>query len=739
MNKKRLSVVMAGAMLASSVAPVLAAEVQKSEHSAAEIGLLQKELRELLNSKVYSNVDENNPGGGHEDLRNQSVYAVYVNGINQGLDKANKLHDQDAWQAVFNAIEVGAKVEVYNKGFEEVEGKVYGYKTVKGGKLVAYTKEAELKELVQNFYNDNKYDHNDQTQMKSQFKQFVKFAKYDTITNEAVIQFDNDVTVSGTDEKDTLRIKADGTQPKFKYEKARFTSGKEYNTYFYNDANGVSHALIDSGIEAKDFYGFTLTSEKTIDKVEDIKSELVREYTITPGGYDLALEDLYDGLMLTEKGHEFFQMVEDEVATGRTVTLKLTDEAGEHYTVDVKIDLSGEWVSQFNHIYSKLKEYKNGYRFQVVLDGVKTGDGTELAEEVYTITGKDKTNTARVMDWLRNAQARVDILAGANRYETAVEIAKEYTYLHRNTTSKLNKANIVLVNGNALVDGLAAAPLAASLEKDGLKTPVLLTEADALPKATKAYLKEVIGNVQVGELKNVTIHLVGGESVLNKSLERELRSLGFNVERYGGDNREETSLEVAEAVEANGGSKTKAFVVGGEGEADAMSIASVAAATHTPIIVGAKNGVSEDAAYELRGKTVTVIGGKTVVTNAEYNTIKAEANGISRIYGDNRKATNAEIIKKYYKNGYVGTAKNVIVAKDGQNRKSDLVDALAAANMAATKKAPIVLATNSLSKAQEAALESNAKQSYALYQVGIGVNKDKVVRIIAQNLRLSNR
>ena len=59
--------------------------------------------------------------------------------------------------------------------------------------------------------------------------------------------------------------------------------------------------------------------------------------------------------------------------------------------------------------------------------------------------------------------------------------------------------------------------------------------------------------------------------------------------------------------------------------------------------------------------------------------------------------------------------------------------------MAATKKAPIVLATNSLSKAQEAALESNAKQSYALYQVGIGVNKDKVVRIIAQNLRLSNR
>ena len=49
MNKKRLSVVMAGAMLASSVAPVLAdtTTVEKSEVSANELGLLQKEIREL--------------------------------------------------------------------------------------------------------------------------------------------------------------------------------------------------------------------------------------------------------------------------------------------------------------------------------------------------------------------------------------------------------------------------------------------------------------------------------------------------------------------------------------------------------------------------------------------------------------------------------------------------------------------------------------------------------------------
>ena len=169
-----------------------------------------------------------------------------------------------------------------------------------------------------------------------------------------------------------------------------------------------------------------------------------------------------------------------------------------------------------------------------------------------------------------------------------------------------------------------------------------------------------------------------------------------------------------------------------------MSIASVAANTKTPIIVAKKGGITEDATYELRGKKATIIGGENAVSKADYNAIKAEASGIAKIAGSNRQATNAEIIAKYYKNGFVGATKNVVVAKDGQNNKSELVDALAAANMASEKKAPIVLATNKLSKAQINALELNAKNSYALYQVGHGVARD-VVKTIAENLGLSNR
>ena len=73
-----------------------------------------------------------------------------------------------------------------------------------------------------------------------------------------------------------------------------------------------------------------------------------------------------------------------------------------------------------------------------------------------------------------------------------------------------------------------------------------------------------------------------------------------------------------------------------------------------------------------------------------------------------------------------------------RRREIDLVDALAAANMAAVKKAPIVLATNKLSKEQEAAINSYANDAYGLFQVGGQVNKE-VVRTIARMLNLTNR
>ena len=52
MNKKKLSVVMAGAMLATSVAPVLAAEVTPETIESDQRGLVMEGIRNLMKSKM---------------------------------------------------------------------------------------------------------------------------------------------------------------------------------------------------------------------------------------------------------------------------------------------------------------------------------------------------------------------------------------------------------------------------------------------------------------------------------------------------------------------------------------------------------------------------------------------------------------------------------------------------------------------------------------------------------------
>ena len=486
-----------------------------------------------------------------------------------------------------------------------------------------------------------------------------------------------------------------------------------------------------SDVTEDNFYGFPTVSKYSAD---GLKNEKLEEINIVSGGYSLTVADLYDGLFLTEKGQEFFEKIDARIAGADSATehaVEIKDLASNtdiaYLTQNVSKELESNPTKYDAQISSGLTKHNGKYVVNVTFKA----QAPNKVDEVYTITGTDKADITRLIQWMLKPQARVDVLAGDNRYETAVEIAKEYVGLKvdvpTNNTATNKIENIVLVNGNALVDGLAASPLAAKKN-----APVLLTEADALPKATKAYLKELMADQIVGANKT-TIHLVGGEAVLSKSLERELRSYGFKIERYDGDNREETSLAVAEAL----GNTTKAFVVGAEGEADAMSIASVAAENTLPIIVAKKGGITEDAAYELKGKNVTIIGGENAVSKADEKTIKSEAKSVERVYGSNRQATNAEVIRKYYHKDFL-TAKNVMVAKDGQNNKSELVDALAAANLAAQKDAPIVLATNKLSNAQINALELNAKNAFALYQIGNGVNRN-VVKTIAENLGLSNR
>ena len=228
--------------------------------------------------------------------------------------------------------------------------------------------------------------------------------------------------------------------------------------------------------------------------------------------------------MLTTAGHDFFNLVKEAEAE-RTVNGAATNRCKIIGNLSTN-ELTQADANKIASVIGKGKDDK--YSFTVKVAGGASGSVQTPIE--FTVTGKNEAESERLASWILAGQAKVDILAGSNRYATAVTIAKEYAKLTGSTVSNGGNAKIVLVNGDSLVDGLAASPLASALTGNDAdnKAPILLTESDRLPSETKAYLKEVISNVAIGSLKNAELHIVGGESVVSKSLERELKSLGFN-------------------------------------------------------------------------------------------------------------------------------------------------------------------------------------------------------------------
>ena len=690
MNKKRLSVVMAGAMLATSVAPVLAAE--ENTMSAAELGLLIKEVRETLVSKTFTDTREV-AGNRNGNESGKSVYYIKVNGVKVAaadidLTAANANTTlQGALQTALGSLAKGAKVEIWSKGFEEEGDKVYA-----NGLQKTYTedflKDVELSDLG----------------LDSATALIDAKPVYTASSKSVELTFKGDLKGGYANENAKTKMVIKEGDRILDFSK-------------YIDANGASQTV--SGSTAPGVVcGFPVKEDKDLEYTNNYADTLVKTTVITEGGNSFKTSDLYDGLMLTTKGHDLLAAVKDKnnTATYSTVT----------------------GLSIGSATYTLPKNEDGTYSFSVSIatkfDGTKT----------YTITG-DKEETQTLLKWLYSKHANIDLLAGDDRYETAVKIAEEYAGINETTTAA-NISDIVLVNGDSLVDGLAAAPLASVLsEKAGgtKKAPIVLTESDKLPTATRDYLVRILkatGNIST----TPTIHLVGGTAVISRNLQKELTTLGFNVVRYNGENREETSMKVAEKVLKESDNKTNVFVVGASGSADAMSIAPIAAKkdAQAPIIVAKGTELSYDGLDfidTITNANVKVIGGEKAFSEDAYEALKDgidKSGSLKRISGANRKETNALIINEFYSTGIINSdVDSVIVAKDGIAKEGQLIDALTAANLASEKKAPIVLATDSLSTEQINALELKAKSANNVYQVGLGVNPS-VVKTVAQRLGL---
>lgn len=252
-------------------------------------------------------------------------------------------------------------------------------------------------------------------------------------------------------------------------------------------------------------------------------------------------------------------------------------------------------------------------------------------------------------------------LWGTDRYETAVKISQNGW--------KSGAEYAILASGEGYADALCATPLAKSKN-----APILLIKQNSLNEDTLKELKR-LGVKQV--------YIIGGNGSVSKEVEYKVKSIAKNIERIQGEDRYETSVKVAEKL----GENDEIMLASGEGYADALSAAPVAAIKGIPIILTKAKELPQSSKEYIKSTGVTttyVIGGTASIADS----LKKSVPGSKRVYGKDRFETNAEVIKAF---SIEFDFKNAYVALGAGSTGSEFADALSGSAIAARSKAPVIL------------------------------------------------
>lgn len=725
MNKKVLSTVMAGAMLATTVAPAMAYTIHEYNPETYNVENNEKTKVDLANA-IIAEMEKKvlNTGG--------SVYQVGIRKHNVfytlNLDPSEDRLEQQK-KIIINAIkglEENESVELIDRGHIKV-GNEYSHYYIEDTKVYEkYEKKGKTNTLKEEYDNFEQNSHNYSNISSMNYKDGVlKVTLKNNIEKEyklgdIKVDFNKpikDASGNVTDFEKILKTKNGETitanQKAVKGLKSHYTDqGHGYPEYIKsielksNVEQNESSKWAKFDIELAEGYTFGATNEAapTEGPIDQSSDNKIRVYQ-------------YERRQLPDLNEPIFKEGSKNVIVGFKNIVK----KGAYGETGDEID--GEVVA----------------RYKIVADDQDANNNT--IPNVEESVNKHETSVPNIEppkpqpeppivipptkpEEKPENKPTMEVLAGDDRYETAVEVANKTA----NTKDVAGNGNLVLVNGNALVDGLAASPLASILGKTSNVevAPILLTKTDSLPESTKDYIKEVVSKKSTGKVK---VYIVGGNAVVSEKVEKELKELGVDVVRSGGSNREETSLKVAELISKNK-KPYNTFVVGANGEADAMSIAPVAADREEPIIVSKNGGLSKDGVQKIADlkANATIVGGTEVVSEATEKALTDAKISTSRVAGSNRQKTNAAIIDRYANNGL----NKIVISKDGSAKKDELVDALTATSLAVKEDAPIVLATDKISDEQINALKNKADKGVFIYQIGYGVSNNVLETLAAK-------
>lgn len=290
-------------------------------------------------------------------------------------------------------------------------------------------------------------------------------------------------------------------------------------------------------------------------------------------------------------------------------------------------------------------------------------------------------------------------IEGKNRYETAIQISK-ISHPKTSTTA-------IIVNSEKIADSLSVGVLAHKIN-----SPILLTD---FAKINQSTLKEI------QRLKSTNIVLVGGTQSISKSQETNLIKQGYNVKRISGKDRIDTSFEIAKELSNLNQTKQfdNAFVVHStKSIVDSASVSAAACRMNSPILFVGNDTTSFKEKYaNYTFKNTYLIGGATAKLSKNF------PNPII-IYGKNRNDTSMKIADTFFKN-----SKSIFIAKNGDQRFSELIDCVTVAPLAANEKSPIIFAStkNNLTKSEKNFFNKLNPNKITLIGGGLHLKYDEII------------
>lgn len=274
----------------------------------------------------------------------------------------------------------------------------------------------------------------------------------------------------------------------------------------------------------------------------------------------------------------------------------------------------------------------------------------EGKEEIPPVTPEKKVYTSKR-------------LGGLNRFETSLEIAKEY--------SSAPLDSVILTSAFDFPDALSGSVLAYKNN-----APILLVEKTD-NAATLNYVKN--------NLKATgKIYVLGGETVVPATVVNSLKSMGYsNIERLGGLNRYETNLNIVNKLNVPQG--TDVVIANSMIFADSLSVSSIASSKGMPIFLakGSLDSATLNKIKSIAPKNIYIIGGESAINSTIENQLKG-AGAVTRIGGLNRFETSINIAKHF------NLDTTTVAVANGMS----FPDALTGSVLASKTNSPIILVNN---------------------------------------------